>query len=317
MRAPEAAPGPGHDHHSPIADAHRPLFLAGTAGYGTRVKYGITMFATDQSMSVPALARAAEDRGLHSLYLPEHTHIPTSRRTPAPTGDAELAEEYRRTVDPLVALAAAATITEKIRLGTGICLVAQREPIVTANAVATLDQLSNGRFEFGIGFGWNHEEMENHGVDVRRRRERCREHVLTMKAIWTNEVASFDGEFVHLEPSWSWPKPAQPGGPPILIGGMAGPKLFAAIAEYGDGWIPIGGAGVRAALPDLHRACEATGRDPDALRIVPFGTLPDAGKLEYYESIGINEVVLRVPTGDENKVLPILDSYAPLAAEKG
>jgi probable F420-dependent oxidoreductase len=284
------------------------------AGYGTRVKYGITMFATDQSMSVPALARAAEDRGLHSLYLPEHTHIPTSRRTPAPTGDAELAEEYKRTVDPLVALAAAASITEKIRLGTGICLVAQREPIVTANAVATLDQLSNGRFEFGIGFGWNHDEMENHGVDVKRRRELSREHVLAMKALWSDDVASFDGEFVHLTPSWSWPKPAQPGGPPILIGGMAGPKMFAAIAEYGDGWIPIGGAGVRAALPDLHRAFEATGRDPDALRIVPFGTLPDAGKLEYYESIGINEVVLRVPTGNEDKVLPILDSYAPLVA---
>jgi probable F420-dependent oxidoreductase len=268
-------------------------------------------------MSVPALARAAEDRGLHSLYLPEHTHIPTSRRTPPPTGDAELAEEYRRTVDPLVALAAAAAITEKIRLGTGICLVAQREPIVTANAVATLDELSNGRFEFGIGFGWNHEEMENHGVDVKRRRELCREHMLAMKAIWSNDVASFDGEFVHLTPSWSWPKPAQPGGPPILIGGMAGPKLFAAIAEYGDGWIPIGGAGVRAALPDLHRACEAAGRDPASIRIVPFGTLPDAGKLEYYESIGINEVVLRVPTGDDSKVLPILDRYAPLAAEKG
>jgi probable F420-dependent oxidoreductase len=275
------------------------------------------MFATDQSMSVPALARAAEDRGLHSLYLPEHTHIPTSRRTPAPTGDAELAEEYRRTVDPLVALAAASAITEKIRLGTGICLVAQREPIVTANAVATLDQLSNGRFEFGIGFGWNHEEMENHRVDVKTRRDLVREHMLTMKAIWTQDEASFEGHHVRLTPSWSWPKPAQPGGPPVLIGGAAGPKMFAAIAEYADGWIPIGGAGVKAALVDLHRACDAVGRDPAELRIVPFGTLPDAGKLEYYESIGINEVVLRVPTGGENKVLPILDSYAPLAAEKG
>jgi probable F420-dependent oxidoreductase len=287
------------------------------AGYGTRVKYGITMFATDQSMPVPALARAAEDRGLHSLYLPEHTHIPTSRTTPAPTGDAELAEEYRRTVDPLVALAAASAITDTIRLGTGICLVAQREPIVTANAVATLDQLSNGRFEFGIGFGWNHEEMENHGVNVKTRRDLVREHMLTMKAIWTDDVASFEGEHVRLTPSWSWPKPAQPGGPPVLIGGAAGPKMFAAIAEYADGWIPIGGAGVKAALVDLHRACDAVGRDPAELRIVPFGTLPDAGKLEYYESIGINEVVLRVPTGDENKVLPILDTYAPLTAEKG
>jgi alkanesulfonate monooxygenase SsuD/methylene tetrahydromethanopterin reductase-like flavin-dependent oxidoreductase (luciferase family) len=135
------------------------------------------MFATDTSMSVPHLARAAEERGFHSLYIPEHTHIPTSRRTPAPTGTAELAEEYRRTVDPLVALAGAATVTERIRLGTGICLIAQREPIVTAKAIATLDQLSGGRFELGIGFGWNHEEMEDHGVDPKHRRDLVREHM--------------------------------------------------------------------------------------------------------------------------------------------
>jgi probable F420-dependent oxidoreductase len=276
------------------------------------VQYGITMFATDVSMTVPALARAAEERGFHSLYIPEHTHIPTSRRTPAPTGTAELAEEYRRTVDPLVALGAAAMVTQRIRLGTGICLVAQRDPIVTAKAVATLDSLSDGRFEFGIGFGWNHEEMEDHGVDAATRRERAREHTLAMKALWSDDVAGFDGEFVHLEPSWSWPKPAQAGGPPVLIGGAAGPKLFAHIAEYADGWIPIGGAGVRAALPDLRRALEAAGRDPAKLRLVPFGTLPDPGKLEYYESIGVTEIVLRVPTGDAETVLPVLDEHVRL-----
>ncbi|MEX2255509.1 MAG: LLM class F420-dependent oxidoreductase [Acidimicrobiia bacterium] len=278
------------------------------------MKYGITMFATDISMSVPDLARAAEERELHSLYIPEHTHIPTSRRTPPPTGDAELPEEYRRTVDPFVALAGAATLTERIRLGTGICVVAQREPIVTAKAVATLDQLSGGRFEFGIGFGWNHDEMENHGVDVPSRRDLVREHMLTMRALWSDDVASFHGAHVQLEPSWSWPKPAQAGGPPVLIGGAPGPKLFAAIAEYGDGWIPIGGAGIRAALPELRRAYEAIGRDPAPLRIVPFGTIPDAGKLEYYESLGIDEVVLRVPTGDAGTVIPVLDRYAGLAA---
>jgi probable F420-dependent oxidoreductase len=292
----------------------RRAYLPHPAGYRVDVQYGITMFSTDTSMSVPDLARAAEARGFHSLYIPEHTHIPTSRRTPAPTGTAELAEEYRRTVDPLVALAAAAVVTERIRLGTGICLVAQREPIVTAKAVATLDQLSGGRFELGIGFGWNHEEMEDHGVDVKRRRDQTREHMLAMRALWTDDVASFDGEFVHLAPSWSWPKPVQPGGPPVLLGGAPGPKMFAAIAEYADGWIPIGGAGVRAALPDLHRACEAVGRDPAALRIVPFGTLPDPGKLEYYASIGVTEIVLRVPTGDAELVLPILDDHARLVA---
>jgi probable F420-dependent oxidoreductase len=281
------------------------------------VRYGITMFATDLAVSVPDLARAAEERGLHSLYLPEHTHIPTSRRTPAPTGDTELAEEYKRTVDPLVALAAAAAVTDRIRLGTGICLVAQREPIVTANAVATLDGLSNGRFEFGIGFGWNHEEMEDHGVEVTTRRDRVREHVLAMKRLWADDVAAFDGEYVRFEPSWSWPKPVQPGGPPILIGGAPGPKLFAHMAEYADGWIPIGAAGVRDALPALHEACERAGRDPAKLRIVPFGTIPDAGKLEYFASIGIDEVVLRVPTGDAATVLPVLDRYAQLVLANG
>jgi probable F420-dependent oxidoreductase len=277
--------------------------------------YGITMFATDTSMSVPALARAAEERGFHSLYIPEHTHIPTSRRTPAPTG-GELAEEYRRTVDPFVALAAAASITERIRLGTGICLIAQREPIVTAKAIATIDQLSGGRFELGIGFGWNHEEMEDHGVEPKQRRAQVREHMLAMRALWTDDVASFDGEFVHFEPSWSWPKPVRAGGPPVLIGGAAGPKMFAHIAEYADGWIPIGGAGVRAALPNLHRACESAGRDPGAIRVVPFGTLPDPGKLEYYASIGVTEIVLRVPTGDADTVLPVLDDHARVVADR-
>jgi probable F420-dependent oxidoreductase len=270
------------------------------------------MFATDVSISVHELAREAEARGLQSLFIPEHTHIPTSRRTPPPTGDAELAEEYRRTVDPFVALAAAATVTETIRLGTGIALVAQREPIVTAKAIATLDQVSGGRFDFGIGFGWNHDEMEQHGVDPATRRALTREHVLAMKALWTEDVASYDGEIVHLAPSWSWPKPVQAGGPPILIGGSAGPKLFAHIAEYADGWIPIGGAGVRAALKDLALAYERVGRDVADLRIVPKGTIPDPGKVEYYESIGVTEIVLRVPTGDADTVLPVLDSFADL-----
>jgi len=274
------------------------------------------MFATDTSMSVPALAQAAEERGLYSLYLPEHTHIPTSRLTPAPTGDAELAEEYRRTVDPFVTLAAAAAVTEKIRLGTGICLVAQREPIVTAKAVASLDQLSNGRFEFGIGFGWNREEMADHGVDYATRREQSRENVLAMRALWRDSEASFTGDFVNFASSWSWPKPKQPGGPPILIGGAAGPKLFSHIAEYGDGWLPIGGGGVRAALPELERACLAVDRDPAEIRLMPFGTLPNPEKIDYYESIGVSEIVLRVPTGPADTVLPVLDAHAQFVTHR-
>ena len=275
------------------------------------MQYGVTMFMTDQTMPPVDLARAIEDRGLHSLYVPEHTHIPTSRMTAPPTGDDELRDEYKRTLDPLVALAMCAAATERLVIGTGICLVAQRDPILTAKAVATLDRESNGRFVFGIGFGWNADEIEAHGVDMKRRRDIAREHVLAMQSMWRDDVASFDGEFVHLAPSWSWPKPA-PGRPPILIGGAAGPKLFAHVAEYADGWIPIGGAGVRAAIADLERACEERGRDPKSMRIVPFGTVPDAGKLEYYASIGIEEVVLRLPGGPSDKVLPRLDRLAEL-----
>jgi probable F420-dependent oxidoreductase len=285
--------------------------------YGDRLMhYGVTMFMTDQTMGPEAFARAVESRGLHSIYLPEHTHIPVSRRTPPPTGDAELAEEYKRTLDPFVALAVAAAVTERVLLGTGICLVAQREPIVTAKAVATLDAVSGGRFVFGIGFGWNEDEIAHHAVPMGERRDVAREHMLAMQALWRDDAAEFHGRYVELAPSWSWPKPAprrHRAGPPVLIGGAAGPKLFAQVAEYADGWIPIGGRGIRAALPDLHRACEAAGRDPAALRIVPFGTIPDPGKLEYYASLGIEEIVLRVPSGDADSVLPLLDRYAELA----
>ena len=274
------------------------------------------MFATDRSIGVPELAVEAEARGLASLYLPEHTHIPTSRRTPPPTGDAELAEEYKRTVDPFVVLAAAAARTERIRLGTGICLVAQREPIVTAKAAATLDWVSQGRLELGIGYGWNREEMEDHGVDPTARRAVVREHVLAMQALWRDDVASFSGEHVRFAPSWSWPKPTQPGGPPVLLGGAAGPTLFEHVAEYGDGWLPIGGAGVRDALPALRAACETRGRDPEELRVVPFGTVADDAKLDYYAEIGLDEVVLRVPGATRDRVLPVLDRYGEMVATR-
>ncbi|MGZ4676160.1 MAG: LLM class F420-dependent oxidoreductase [Acidimicrobiia bacterium] len=276
------------------------------------MQIGITMFATDQTMDFVALAREAEARGFHSLYVPEHTHIPTSRRTPPPTGGDVLAEEYKRTLDPLVALAAAAASTERILLGTGICVVAQREPIVTAKAVATLDRISAGRFVFGIGFGWNADEIEDHGIAMADRRAIAREHVLAMRALWRDDIAEFHGEHVDIAPSWSWPKPVRPEGPPVLVGGAAGPKLFAHVAEYADGWIPIGGAGIRAALDDLRRACDAAGRDAATLRIVPFGTVPSPGKLDYYAELGIHEIVLRIPGGTADEVLPVLDGFAEL-----
>lgn len=274
------------------------------------MRLGITMFATDVSMDVVELAREAQAHGFYSLYVPEHTHIPTSRTTPPPTGDAVLPEEYKRTLDPFVALAACAQATETLRVGTGICLLAQRDPLVTAKAVATLDHLSAGRFVFGVGFGWNREEMADHGVDYATRREIVREKVLAMERLWADEAATYEGEHVRLSESWAWPKPHGHTRPPVLVGGAAGPKLFDHIAEYGDGWIPIGGSGIRDALPDLQRAAERAGRDPAELRVVPFGTLPDAGKLAYYSDLGIDEVVLRVPSAPRDVVMPELEAFA-------
>jgi probable F420-dependent oxidoreductase len=277
------------------------------------VQFGVTMFSTDVSMAVPDLAVAAEERGFDSLWIPEHTHIPTSRRTPPPTGDAELAEEYKRSVDPLVALAAAAALTTTLRLGTGVLLPAQREPIVTAKAIATLQNLSDGRFELGVGFGWNEDEMEDHGVTYRSRRAHAREHLLAMQALWTDEVAAFEGEYVSIPPTWSWPKPERPV--PVLIGGGAGPKMFAHLAEYADGWIPIGGAGLTEAIPRYLEAVAAAGRDPEAMRIVPFGSLPTPAKLEHFASIGVTECVFRIPSAPADEVLAVLDEQAGLLAE--
>ncbi|GAA2909095.1 LLM class F420-dependent oxidoreductase [Streptosporangium fragile] len=272
------------------------------------MRLGVTMFATDLSMPVTELARAVEERGFASLYLPEHTHIPVSRRTPPAAGQDVLPEEYRRTLDPLVALSHAAAVTGRISLGTGILLAAQREPIVTAKAVATLDHLSGGRVVLGVGFGWNVEEVEDHcgPGGFRSRRDIAREHVLAMKALWSRDVAGFDGRHVAFEPSWSWPKPVS--GPPVYLGGAAGPKLFAHIAEYADGWMPIGGRGVRAALPALREACEKAGREP--ARVIPFGTRPGAEKLDYYAGLGIEEVVLDLPSAPADRVLRVLDEYA-------
>jgi probable F420-dependent oxidoreductase len=274
------------------------------------MKIGVTLFATDQSMSPVELAREAEDRGFYSLYLPEHTHIPTSRRTPPPTGDAVLAEEYKRSLDPYIALAAAAAVTRSIRLGTGIGLVAQHDAITFAKELATLDRISEGRLVLGIGYGWNHEEMANHGIDVKRRRALVREKMLAMQALWSSEVAEFHGEFVDFEPSWQWPKPVQQPRPRVLIGGAPGPKLFEHIAEYGDGWLPIGGAGVKEALEKLRAAYEERGRDPQDIHVVPMGIQPSAEKLGYYRELGVTEAVLRVPSAPRDQVMPVLDDFA-------
>jgi probable F420-dependent oxidoreductase len=286
------------------------------------MRYGITMFATDVSIDIVELAREAEARGLQSLWLPEHTHIPVSRMTPPPTGDAELAEEYRRCLDPLVALAAAATATTTLRLGTGILLAAQREPIVTAKAIATLDHLSGGRAALGVGFGWNEDELAHHGVAMPDRRAVARETIQAMQALWADDEASFAGDHVRFSSSWSWPKPVQRGADgrprvPVLHGGAAGPKLFEHIAEYGDGWIPIGGGGLTDAIPRLREVVAQAGRDPADLEIVPFGSIPDPGKLDHFERIGVTECVFRLPSAPRDVVLPRLDQQAALVASRG
>jgi probable F420-dependent oxidoreductase len=285
------------------------------------MRYGLTVFATDVSIDVVELARAAEERGFDSLWLPEHTHIPTSRRTPPPTGATVLAEEYKRALDPLVALAAASSATSRLRLGTGILLAAQRDPIVTAKAVASLDHLSGGRAALGVGFGWNEDEMAHHGVRYRERRSVTREHVQAMQALWADDEAAFDGAHVRFSPSWSWPKPVQRGpsgrpAVPILLGGGAGPTLFTHIAAYATGWIPIGGAGLTDAVPRLREAVAAAGRDPDDLEIVPFGSRPDHGKLDHFAEVGVTECVFYLPSAPRDEVLLVLDRHAELITER-
>jgi probable F420-dependent oxidoreductase len=276
------------------------------------MRHGVTMFVTDRSMSAAALARAVEERGLDSLYLPEHTHIPVGRKTPYPMG-GPLPEEYKRTLDPFVALATAAAVTSRILLGTGVCLVAQRDPIVTAKEVASLDLVSGGRFVFGIGVGWNEDEVEDHGVEFRKRRTVLRERMLAMRRLWADDEATFQGQHVHLAPSWAWPKPIQRPHAPIFYGGAASPRLFEHLAEYADGWMPLGGAGVAASLPELRAAFERAGRDPAALRLILYGVTPEPGRLDYYQSLGAEEVVFFLPSASADAVLPVLDAHAKLA----
>jgi probable F420-dependent oxidoreductase len=275
------------------------------------VRLGITAFLTDGTMTPAELAGAAEERGFDSLFLPEHTHLPVRAATPPGLVEGVRLEDYRRSLDPLVALSTAASVTGRIALGTGVVLVAQHDPVVLAKQVATLDHLSGGRVVLGIGFGWNRAEAADHGVPFGSRYEIAREHVLCMQTLWSEETAEFHGRYVSLDPCWSWPKPLQRPRVQTLVGGGATPAVFAAVAEYGDGWMPIGGSGLGDALPLLHRALEEGGRDPQRIRVVPFGTVPNDRKLDHFTSLGIREVVLRVPSGPADDMLAALDGHVP------
>jgi probable F420-dependent oxidoreductase len=276
------------------------------------VRLGITAFLTDRDMAPAALAAAVEEHGFDGLYLPEHTHLPVRADVPPALVEGVRLEDYQRGLDPLVALATAVTTTRRIRLGTGILLAAQHDPIALAKQIATLDHLSGGRFTLGIGFGWNRAEAEDHGVDFGRRHALVREHLLLMQALWSQEQAEFHGELVELPPAWAWPKPVQQPRVRTLIGGGSGDAVLRAVAEYADGWMPIGGSGLAEAIPRLHRLAEKAGRDPARLSVIPFGTIGTAAKLEHYAGLGVDEVVLRVRAGKADDMRAELDSLATL-----
>lgn len=274
------------------------------------MRLGVTAFLTDRSMPPGALGKAAEERGFHSLYLPEHTHLPLRADTPPSLVEGVDLEDYRRGLDPLVALGMAAQATTRLRLGTGVLLVAQHDPIVLAKQLATLDHLSGGRVVLGVGFGWNRAEAADHGVDFARRREVARDHLRCMHALWSMDQPAYHGEHVDLPPCWSWPKPLQQPRLRTLVGGGATDAVFGAVAEHGDGWLPIGSSGIAEALPRLRERVARAGRDPGAVAVVPFGVVATEGKLAHLAGLGLDEVVLRVRSGPEDAMLRQLDHLA-------
>jgi probable F420-dependent oxidoreductase len=273
---------------------------------------GVTMFCTDYSMRIDDLARETEARNFESLFVPEHTHIPTSRRSPF-GGGGELPKEYWHTLDPFVGLMAAAAVTKKLKVGTGICLIIERDTIVTAKAAATLDFLSGGRFLFGIGAGWNAEEMENHGTEFKTRFRKMREQVLAMKEIWTKDEPKFHGDFVNFDPIWSWPKPVQKPGPPVLLGGESGHTLQR-VVDYCEGWFPRGRAAdkILPGMKDLEARAAKAGRDMKTISVNVFGAAPDEAVLDSYRKAGVTRVMLRLPSEPREAILPLLDKHAKL-----
>ena len=276
-------------------------------------EFGISMFPTDYAIQPVELAIAAEERGFESMFFPEHTHIPASRKTPFP-GGTELPKEYWHTHDPFVALGAAAGVTKKLKLGTGVCLVIERDPITLAKEVASLDMISGGRVVLGIGAGWNVEEMENHGAVFKRRWKIVKEKILAMRAIWTKEAAEFHGEFVNFDPIWSFPKPVQPGGPPVLLGSQS-PKTFDRVAEYCDGWMPINfpRADIAAGMKHLRDAEKRAGKK--GLSVSMFGVGPNPDQAKKFIEVGIDRLIFALPPANRETVLPMLDNYANLKAK--
>jgi probable F420-dependent oxidoreductase len=277
------------------------------------MELGLAHFPTDYGMQPAELARRAEEVGFESLFLTEHTHIPVSRDSPYP-GGGELPREYSHILDPFAALAAAATATERIRVGTGVCLIIERDPIVTAKEVATLDHISGGRFLFGVGAGWNIEEMENHGTDPGTRFRRMRESVEAMKAIWTQDEAEYHGRIVDFGPIWSWPKPVQKPHPPVLVGGR-GEKVLDRVVAYGDEWIPNRVQSPEALgerIAELQRRAEAAGRH--RIPVTVFGAKTEVRLLERLKAAGVTRSLFYVRSGAPEEIERHLDELAEVAA---
>ena len=272
--------------------------------------YGVVMFPTEYAIAPDELARELEARGFESVWFPEHTHIPASRRSPWP-GGGELPRDYWSSYDPFVALMVAAGATRRLKLGTGICLVVERDPITTAKEVATLDRLSGGRVLFGIGGGWNAEEMEDHGTAFKTRWRVLRERVLAMKEIWTKREAEFHGQFVRFDKIWADPKPIQKPHPPIIVGGD-GATTFDRVVEFGDGWMPI----MRPTrnpverIPELRERLRKAGRDPKSASVGIFFAPPKREALDTLAAAGVSRAIFGLPSEPREAVLPRLDAYA-------
>ena len=269
--------------------------------------FGIALFPTNQAIRIDELAREVEQRGFESLWVAEHSHIPVGRRTPYP-GGSEIPDMYKQTWDPFVALTLAAAVTTRLRVGTGVCLVIQRDTIHTAKEVASLDQVSNGRFLFGIGGGWNQDEMEDHGTVVKTRWKLLREQVEAIKALWTEDEASYHGDLVHFDATWAWPKPVQKPHPPVLLGGN-GPRTLQRVVRYADGWIP-NGRSYLGRIPELQELAQQAGRGPIPISAYPGGATPEV--VEEHQRAGVERLIWYVPQGGRDAALARLDTLTPL-----
>ena len=278
------------------------------------MKFGASMFFTDYSMTAPELAVALEQRGFDIVWAPEHSHIPVSRKTPFIMG-GDLPKRYYDVMDPFVTLTAAAIATKTLKIGTGVCLIAQRDPIQTAKLVASIDQVSGGRFVFGVGNGWNQDEMENHGTAFASRHKRARENIEAMKAIWTQSKAEYHGEFVNFDPMMTWPKPVQKPYPPILVGG-AFPYSSRRAIRYGDGWMPqvttYAKEPLTVLIPRFRQQAAEAGRDPASMDISIGGQQPDLDLIKRYQDLGVNRVSCSLESEKAPSILPILDRWAEL-----